>query len=491
MEEKGEIDAPIKDRPNGAWTRLRQHEETMMRLLANGFLCFAVLCLMASFGQPVLAHDDEVKEKSSKIADDKLPLVDPESFPTRPKPILELGGPLLGSGNIDPGFELPTGAVWQPALTVYGGLRSAIQTFDDGTKHTSEWVNRFDLMANLQLSGTERLLVGIRPLDQNGRFSGHVFSPNSENGGVDALNGNISTLFFEGDIGEIFPSLDLADNRALDLGFAVGRQPFTYQEGMLINDTMDSLGVIRNTLLPTGGSDLQLTFLWAWNEINRNDNREDPGASLYGLFVGADFDRFSANLDVVYVDGGDYSDGVYLGLSSVQRLGHFNTSFRLLASRATGQESAAVSDGYLLFGEVSWTPPWTRDNVYVNAFWGIDAFSSAARGPSAGGPLGRVGILYEAVGIGQFAAPLGDRPDDSAGGAVGYQLFMADTRKQLIFEAAARQAVAAGNRVDYGIGARYQQALGQRWVVRLDAFVADRSALGTGWGTRMEWSVQF
>jgi len=445
---------------------------------------------MLANSAPVWAGDEEASARSSKISDENIALVEPEAFPQRPRPLLELGSPLLGTGNIDAGFELPTDAVWQPALTLYGTLRSSMQILDDGATRTSEWVSRLDLLANLQLSGTERVLLAFRPLDRNGRFAGETFS-GDESTTRNAFNGKISTLFFEGDFGEIFPNLDANDDASLDLGFSVGRQPFSYQEGMLINDTLDALGVIRNTLLPTGGSDLQLTFLWAWDELNRGDNLEDQQASLYGMFIGADYSAFSANVDLVYVDGGSAGDGVFFGVSSVQRLGHFNTSWRLLGSYALAADSAAVSDGYLVFGELSWTPPWSNDNVYINGFWGIKDFSSAARDPSAGGPLGRVGILYEAAGIGQFGAALGDRPKDSVGGAAGYQLFLADTRKQWVFEIAARQSSLDGSRIDFGAGVRYQQAFGRRWVLRLDGFLVDRDSFGTGWGSRMEWSLQF
>ena len=56
---------------------------------------------------------------------------------------------------------------------MYGTARTALQTFDDGERQITEWANRLDLFGNLQLTGTERLLIGIRPLDEEGEFSGY------------------------------------------------------------------------------------------------------------------------------------------------------------------------------------------------------------------------------------------------------------------------------------------------------------------------------
>ena len=136
-------------------------------------------------------------------------------------------------------------------------------------------------------------------------------------------------------------------------------------------------------------------------------------------------------------------------------------------------------------------PAWTHDNIYINAFWGIDQFSSAARGPVVGGPLGRVGILYAAVGLGRYGAPLDDRADDSAGFAAGYQMFSHDTRRQVIFELGGRQSTQGVDDGVMALGARFQQALGKRFILRFDAFGSIHETQDDGWGSRAEIVVQF
>ena len=44
----------------------------------------------------------------------------------RTAPPIEMGPKLLGLGKIEKGIRLPTGAVWQPALYLLGGVRSAV-----------------------------------------------------------------------------------------------------------------------------------------------------------------------------------------------------------------------------------------------------------------------------------------------------------------------------------------------------------------------------
>jgi hypothetical protein len=434
-------------------------------------------------------------KRTSRISLEAVTHFDFENFPKRPKPILELGDDFLGPGNIGKGLELPTGAVWQPSLVVFGTYRTALQTYRANDVTTSEWANRLDLFANLQLSGSERFLLGIRPLDEDGQFTSHQFRPDGpgdEDGYVEAINAQITTFFFEGDLGEIFPNLDRNDQKRLDLGFAVGRQPVNYQEGMLINDSIDAIGITRNTLLPKGGSDLQVTFLFGWNDVHRDDNLERDNTKLWSLSFALDGPKSTNNLDLVYIDDPDgETDGFFWGVSDVRRIGHFNLSTRILGSHATEDESDVVSDGNLIFAELSWSPAWTQDHVYTNFFVGIDEFASAARGPPTGGPLGRTGILFQAVGLGRYGAPLGNRADKSYGGAFGYQWFIDPVVNQFIFEIGARQQTADDRDAALSVGMRYRHVFGSHIVMQADAFGTLNNSRDNDYGLRLEMRTEF
>ncbi|MEM7585060.1 MAG: hypothetical protein AAF560_16835 [Acidobacteriota bacterium] len=439
------------------------------------------------------------KKHSSRLTDEKIPL-QTEGFPQRPKPILELGEPFLGTGTLSSGIRLPTGAVWQPSLLAFGTFRTAIQTFEpdnsDGSRIT-EWTNRLDLFLNLQLSGSERLVVGVRALDEDGRFTSYFFeNPDESLEGTfqDSFDAQIEALYFEGDFGEIFPDLDRDDFGSTDVGFSVGRQPMLFQEGMLIDDTLDGIGFTRNTLLPRNTSNFRLTFFYGWDNININ-NAERRSANLWALLSSTDFRKSTIDFDVAYLqthdDTGDLVTG---GISAVQRIGKTNSAFRILGSVATDEETTASTDGILLFSELSWTPHYTYDHVYLTTFAAFDEFTPAARGagPAESGPLGRAGINFAAVGIGSFGAPLSGRARDVVGGAFGYQRFFNKTRQQLIVELGARVGIDDQISDSYAATARYQTAVGRRLVVITDGFVGyDEATDRVPFGGRLELLLKF
>ena len=95
--------------------------------------------------------------KESRISDEVLPY-QAQLAPERPQPI-ELGPAFLGTGKIGPGFELPGGAVWQPQLLIWGTARTAVQAFDpegDDDTRVSDWSNRLDIFAEVEVSPTDR-----------------------------------------------------------------------------------------------------------------------------------------------------------------------------------------------------------------------------------------------------------------------------------------------------------------------------------------------
>ncbi len=449
----------------------------------------------------------------SELSDEAIPI---QPVPDRPSPILELGDPLLDTGPLHPGYEVFTGAVWQPKLLVFGTFRTAIQTFeqgvDDTESRTSEWANRLDLFTQLRLTATERFILGIRPLDRNGEFSGVRYEPDPDpdedfrREDVDEVNFNLSTFFFEGDFAEVFPNLDPDDSARLDYGFSIGRQPLFFQEGFLINDNVDSIGISRNNLIPSTSINSRVTLVFGWADIHRRNERrgfatdEDRSASLWGLFTEHDFSKSTINFDAIYIDSRDSNDAWFVGFSGIQRIWVINTAFRVVTSRVNEQsdddaastDTLEASNGTLFFSEVSWTPPYTHNILYWNTFVGIDEFSSAARGVGTGGPMGRTGILFAAVGLGTYGAPLGNDANESVGSAIGYQMFFNANRTQLTLEAGRRVNTDEDTERDASaVGLLFQQAMGQRFVFRFDLFGAERENIDENrWGTRAELLVK-
>lgn len=432
----------------------------------------------------------------SRLSDIAPPFKGDDELPSRTPPILELGDAFLGTGNLFPGFTLPTGAVWQPRFWVYGEFRSALQVWDLGknNQRQAEWANRLDLFGNLQLTGTERLVIGIQPFQgQNGQHTGYRISPDGDD--FENFNLDIRTLFFEGDFAELFPRLDVFDFSPNDLGFSVGRQSILFQDGFLINDIVDAVGITRNNLRFAGVpwiNNIRVTALYAWNQIHRDDNTKDKNADLFAIFTQMDTSVSTFEADLSYTisnkdSGGDLFSG---GISAIQRFGGIASTFRLLGSWAPEGRTRQADNGMLFFTELAWTPPYTYNIAYLNAFAGLKRFRSAARDRQTGGPLGRTGILFAARGIGNFPPALGNRADQSYGAAIGYQMFFDNLRRQLILEVGGRTDE-DDNFTGAGIAARLQQALGKRYVVQLDGFGAIRNGDELGYGMRCELIVKF
>ncbi len=426
-----------------------------------------------------------------------------QPIPDRPPLIFELNELFLGKGSLKPGIETHHGAVWRPALWVFGQFRTAVQYFDRGAEPTVDWDNRLDLFAQLNLSGTERVLAGLRPLDEEvggGRnFSGY----DMKNGdGLDGWNGKLQTLFFEGDIGEIFPRLDPFDVKALDLGFSVGRMPLLAQQGLLINEDMiDAVTVTRNNLYGHGNINLRATGVYSWSGINRNSvvgrsNDYDPSSEMIAILTESDYFKRTINLDAAYVYGDPVFGEVFtVAASSIRRFHGFentyNSSLHVLASFPDGPTTDYADQGELIFSQLSWTPHHTEDLVYLNTFWAIDQFTSPARGPLLGGPRGLAGILFAGVNLGRYSAPINVTTDNVVGADLGYQWFFGATREQLIWEVGGVMDTDGNERDTIGTAMRFQKAFGHHTVLVVDGFVTKREGQPVAQGARTELLIKF
>ncbi len=427
------------------------------------------------------------------------PLLGPGQLPDRPAPLLELGDRFLDTGPLDPGFELPGGTVWQPRFWVFGTARTAIQSFDPGTApRTTEWANRLDIFGNLQLTGTERAVIGFRPIDRNksGQFSGYRFEPGSNDGGQNFANGNITTLFFEGDLGSTFPDLDKKGILPIDIGYTVGRQPLSYQNGMLLNDTVDTAGLARNSIHLPFTSNMLVSVFYGWNQIDRTGRPtnlpNDDGPRLYGLSTSTEILNATYDIDVIRVtDQSRFGDTWYVGGAVIQRFWLINTALRVNSSIASGPETTVSTDGTLVSLESSFTPFRSDDIVYFNPYVAFGTFTQAAKDPIAGGPLAGLGITYAAYGIGTSVSPLSNAARDVAGFALGYQAFWDTHRRSLTFELGVREDTGGNTFNAQAIGIRFQQAIGQRVLLEVDGTASRQEDRPDGYGLRTELLYQF
>lgn len=448
------------------------------------------------------------------LSDKPLPYVIP---PERPELLVEAGCKFLGKGNIPQGTKLPGGAVWTPCLWVFGTWRAAMQTFESvgPVGRNTELVTRLDIFANLQLTSTEKCIVGVAPLDKN-RFTNFTRysweSHQGEEGGRSEASVFLRTAFCEGDFGSLFPDLDPKGTKFVDYGFSVGRQRIHFQEGIMINDVLDSVGLVRNNMHAPGLSNIRATGVYSWGSIDRgtpaNRQRLNRPGGLFGMFLQADNPTTTWALDSIYIDDPDVfagGDTINIGLAASQRawtpwsrLGNFNTAYRINASFADEADNALSSDGILVSAEISWTPHSSDDVVYINPFYGFDRFTQASREPIVGGPLAPLGISFASPSLGNHLSELSSFNTQAAGIAIGYQAFWDNHRRNLVIEIAGLKDntrnlfETEGDGTDAAaLTVQLQQAFGQHIQFQLDAFVSYLESRDNGSGARAEILVQF
>ena len=388
----------------------------------------------------------------------------------------------------------------QPQFFFYGLFRTGVQTFDNGVDpRVTQWVNSLQLFANFNATPTERFLTEFRPLDNTSNFSGYNFEPTSgpDSGWQNALNGRLYQLFFEGNFLSLFPGLDNGRSSLLGFDFAIGRQQLFLQSGVLINDTIDMVGLTHPSLFWLGGSATTATFIYSWGNIHRSGgypqqlraaHRRLPPQRLTSSTVELDFFYSPAN----QAAGGD---GFYFAASAIQRFGKINTNFTVASSIATNRltpDQTTVNNGGLLFAQISTDVPGTENILYLNGFWAIERFTSASRAADAGGPLGQTGLLFAATGLGDFGAALGSTATNSVGSALGYQIFFGNLyRKQLTLEIGAQSETTGPTQKSIAAGIQYQQAFGQHWVWVVGAIGALQEDKGPLYGLRTELDFSF
>ncbi len=401
-----------------------------------------------------------------------------------PRPLLELGRPQYQNGPLTRTTSI-IGDRNQiaPALAVYGDLRTAVALNDNGGVENDLLAARLNLDIDLKLTGTERLHAFVRPLDKNNEFTRI-----SVNDDVDddefILDGNLETLFFEGDLGAIAGGIADVPS-SFDLPFAVGLMPLLFQNGVWLEDAFTGLAVTipaRNSRR-FDISNFDITFFAGFDKVSSQAIRDefgqvaDDNVNVYGIASFWELLRGYAEVDYAFIDGRDEFDQFDHHNFSVSFSKRFrdiaSSSFRIISTFGQDLEGTEkTAGGTLLLWENSLITSRPSTFIpYMNFFAGFDRPQSVAR--DNGGLLKTVGINFESDALTGYPL-LDDTGQDVFGGAIGIQnLFSLD--QQLVVELAGVKLMdddaplgkAKGDQLALGI--RYQRPLSRAWLIRADA----------------------
>jgi len=416
------------------------------------------------------------------------------------RPWVEWWRPFYTGGMYEPGVPVFSDVnLLQPSFLVYGDYRTAVGVHRDNGQHIRNWAHRLNLDMDLRLTGTERFHLFTGPLDHNERFTRLDFSNNPIEF-EEELDFQADTAFFEGDLGAITGSL-LGDDAPFDLPFTCGLVPLLYQNGIWMEDAIAgfAFGTPWKHNRALNISNFDATFFAGFNQVTspafQNDNN---AAGVYGTAWFLEAYSGYIEADYAYLDDFDNEGRSYhnAAIAYTRRyFGRISNSVRLIGNAGqTGPANTRSADGALLLFENSLISSKPSNVVpYWNFFVGSGRPQSVARAANAGGILRNTGINFESDFLTGYPT-LNATGANAYGGAIGINVLSADFRQQWIGEFAALdtygdpllKAVAGPQ---YALGTRYQRAINNRSIWRIDFINGwlDRASDIYGMRTEFRW----
>jgi hypothetical protein len=418
------------------------------------------------------------------------------------RPIYEIGP--LGQGNDTVGEK----NLIFPALSVFGDWRTAVAYNDNGGVEVGQVATRLNLDVDLKLTATERLHGFFRPIDKGGKFSRYEFFGGDRDQGDFILDGNIETLFFEGDVGQIWSGIS-GTHAKFDLPIALGLTPFLFQNGVWLEDAFIGGGAsIMAKNSPTLDiSNMDFTVFGGFDKVtspavkNADGVLNDDKLYVFGLAAFIEANRGYWEAGYGFIDGRteEFDDLGYhsLTLAFTRRYGGlFSNSLRAVWTFGQDRDNNAqqTADGVIFLMENSFVTSKPSTLVpYFNAWVGFDRPQPLADDT---GLLKNTGINFETDALTGFPK-LDDTGHDTFGGALGVQ-YLFNLDRQLVLEVATVQKIGGVNEAgraavddQYAFGIRYQHPISPAWIVRADAMYGLLQSADDIKGARLELRRKF
>ena len=428
-----------------------------------------------------------------------------------PRPVFEIGRRQYVEGPFG-ATATPFGRKNEliPGLMVFGDWRTAIAYNDNGGKEQGLVATRLNLDIDLKLTATERIHAFVGPLDQNNKFTRCAFSADDDDTCELELDGNLETLFFEGDLGAITAGLT-DEYVGFDLPFAAGLTPLLFQNGVWLEDAMTGFAVALPALNSPklDISNMDFTFFAGFDKVttaamlDTNGKLADHSVNLYGVAAFLEVLGGYSELGIGYTDGEDgldQFDYVNLTAAFTRRYGGWlSNSVRFVwnVGQDPDNNRQDTADGYIVLVENSLITHKPLTLIpYLNAWVGIDRPQSLARAAGAGGILKNTGINFETDGLTGFPK-LDDTGRNTFGAALGIE-YLFDLHQQIVAEVAVLQVIEGNNEAgrpakgdQHGFAIRYQRPLTKAWIARVDTLHGGREFDDNISGMRFEIRRKF
>lgn len=440
-----------------------------------------------------------------------------------PRPLLELGKRIYDKGTFpEESYIFGELNPVSQQFTVYGDWRTAAVYNDlsQTTRDRATVATKLTLELDYKITATERLHVGITPLDRDNDITRYEFGGGLESDDETVLDFRADSAFFEGDLGAIVSGFT-GSYTSWDMPFAVGLMPLQFQNGIWVDDAFTgfALSVVSKHSKALNISNYDVTFFAGFDKVNSPLDADlltagiqtsQRRSNIFGLATFFDANQGYWELDYGFTQGqDDLDDQSYHNIAAgfTRRYGSWlSNSVRVITNFGQDRDdlpagARATADGtlYLLENSLITSRPSTLV-PYFNLFAGVGRPQALARAVNAGGILKNVGITFETDNMTGYPT-LDATAFNTVGGALGIQyLFGLD--RQIVFEVAGvdlrdDNKTAANGRAaiadrQTAVGIRYQQNLTKAWLFRMDANYSDNKVEATDfWGARIELRRKF
>lgn len=351
---------------------------------------------------------------------------------------------------------------WEPRFVGYGGYALFAFAFEQDNRRQDAIGHQLLIDLDMQLTGTERFHVQLRPLGERGT-GGSYYQFSDPDGYVSNATGEPQRFWFEGEIHSIFGAF-LDPFAVMDYNFAVGKFPFSLHNSLLMNDEIIGVALSKNTIYLGKLSNLNVQLIYGANDVDAFNNAD---GALYAAHASADYRGAFYEATYAYVnhDFDSQRDSHYAAFSGTKFLGPTSLTGRALFK--WGDEGGRGS-GQLLTLEAnrSWYFDHNHFGVEEGVFYCNAFYNSVGWNSISGGNLNRLRTAFETNPLVRIT--VGAPATQNIGVALGVQLFRHHQDESFVPEIAFESPDGAGVA---GFGLRYLRKTGSRsWFEALATF---------------------